>query len=87
MGPTIPNFGRRQIGDLGNLWRMTLKQQIQGLVEDLPDDSPLLTEVSQALRMNRAIGEAVDDVREGRTYRAEAFPAKVQQRWPRKACA
>ncbi len=66
---------------------MTLKQQIHGLVEDLPDDSPLLTEVSEALRINRAIGEAMDDVREGRTYSAEEFTAKVQQRWPRKASA
>jgi len=29
-----------------------------------------------------AIGEAMDDVREGRTYNAEEFMAKVEQRWP-----
>ena len=30
--------------------------------------------------MNHAIGEAMEDVREGRTYSAEEFMAKVQQR-------
>ena len=66
---------------------MTLKQQIHDLVDDLPDDSPLLVEVRETLRMNHAIGEAMEDVREGRTYRAEEFMAKVEQRWPRKASA
>ena len=66
---------------------MTLKQQIHDLVEDLPDDSPLLVEVRETLRMNYAIGAAMEDVREGRTYSAEKFMAKVQQQWPRKAFA
>ena len=66
---------------------MTLKQQIHDLVDELPDDSPLLIDVRETLRMNRAIGEAMDDVREGRTYSAEDFMAKVQQRWPRKTSA
>ena len=67
--------------------RMTLKQQIHDLVEELPDNSPLLVEVRETLRMNRAIGEAMDDVREGRTFSAEEFTAKVQERWPRQASA
>ena len=66
---------------------MTLKQQVHDLVEDLPDDSPLLVEVRETLRMNRALGEAFDDVREGRVYEAEEFTAKVQERWPREASA
>ena len=66
---------------------MTLKQQIHDLVDELPDDSPLLAEVREALRMNRAIGEAMEDVRKGRTYGAEEFMAKVQERWPRKPSA
>jgi hypothetical protein len=66
---------------------MTLKQQIHDLVDALPENSPLLVEVREALRMNRAIGEALDDVREGRTYGAEEFTAKVQERWPRKTSA
>lgn len=67
--------------------RMTLKQQVHDLVDELPDDSPLLAEVRETLRMNHAIGEAMEDVREGRTYTAEEFTAKVQERWPRKASA
>lgn len=66
---------------------MTLKQQVHDLVDELPDDSPLLAEVRETLRMNHAIGEALEDVREGRTYTAEEFTAKVQERWPRKAFA
>ena len=64
---------------------MTVKQQIHDLVDDLPDDSPLLIEVREALRMNHAIGEAIEDLRDGRAYGAEDFMAKVQQRWPRKS--
>jgi hypothetical protein len=52
---------------------MTLKQQIHDLVNELPDDSPLLLEVREALRMNSAIGEALDDVREDRTDTSEEF--------------
>jgi len=66
---------------------MTLKQQIHDLVDELPDNSPLLTEVRETLRMNQAIGEAMEDVREGRTYGGEEFLAKVQERWPRKTSA
>ena len=66
---------------------MTLKQQIHDLVDELPDDSPLLIDVRETLRMNHAIGEAMEDVRAGRTYSAEDFMAKVQQRWPRKTSA
>ena len=66
---------------------MTLKQQIHDIVEVLPDNSPLLADVRETLRMNRAIGEAMDDVREGRTFSAEEFTAKVQERWPRQASA
>ena len=66
---------------------MSLKQQIHALVDELPDDSPLLIEVRETLRMNQAIGEAMEDVREGRTYSAEEFMEKVEQRWPRKASA
>lgn len=66
---------------------MTLKQQVHSLVDELPDDSPLLVEVHETLRMNRALGEALDDVREGRTYSAEQFMAKVGERWSRKASA
>lgn len=66
---------------------MTLKQQVHDLVDGLPDDSPLLAEVRETLRMNHAIGEAMEDVREGRTLTAEEFMAKTQERWPRKASA
>ena len=64
---------------------MTVKQQIHHLVDELPDDSPLLIEVREALRINHVIGEAMEDVRDGHTYGAEDFMAKVQQRWPRKS--
>ena len=66
---------------------MTLKQQIHDLVEELPDKAPLLVEVRETLRMNHSIGEAMNDVREGRTFSTEEFMAKVQGRWPRKASA
>jgi hypothetical protein len=45
---------------------MTLKQQVRHRVDELPDDSPLLVAVRETLRMNHAIGEAMEDVGEGR---------------------
>ena len=64
-----------------------MKEHIHTLVDELPDDSPLLAEFRETLRMNQAIGEAMEDVRAGRTYDADEFMAKVQERWPRKASA
>ena len=66
---------------------MTLKQHIHELVDELPDNSPLLVEVRETLRINHALAEAADDVREGRTFTAGEFTAKVQERWPRKISA
>lgn len=62
---------------------MTLKEEIHGLVEQLPDDSPLLMELSETLRINRALAEAFDDIRDGRTYEVGDFLRKVHERWPR----
>ena len=64
---------------------MTLKDEIHGLVDDLPEDSVMLLKFREALRMNRALDEAILDLRKGRTYYAESFTAKVQERWPRPA--
>jgi hypothetical protein len=55
------------------------------LVDQRPEDSPPLADVNETLRMNRAIGEAVEDIAEGRTHEAADFMAKVHHRWPRKA--
>ena len=63
---------------------VTLKQHIHQLVDELPNDSPLLLEVRDTLRMNHALAEAVEDVRAGRTYTAEEFTSKVQEQWPGK---
>lgn len=51
---------------------MTLKQEIHELVDELPDDSPVLGEVRETLRMSRAIGAAMEDVREGRSLTARS---------------
>ena len=66
---------------------MTVKQHIHELVDELPDNSPLLFEVRETLRMNHALAEATDDVDEGRTFSAEEFTAKVEERWPHKTSA
>lgn len=66
---------------------MKVKQQIHTLVQELPHDSPLLMKVRETLRMNHAIGEPMDDVSAGRTFSAEEFEAKVEERWPRKHSA
>ena len=66
---------------------MTLKQHIHELVDELPDDSLILREVNETLRLNRAIGEALQDKNEGRMIEAEEFTRRVNQRWPKKNSA
>jgi hypothetical protein len=66
---------------------MTLKEQIHELVDVMPDDSPVLLELREQLRLNQALVEAMEDVRAGRVYEADEFMAKVEQRWPRGDCA
>ena len=64
---------------------MTPKQNVYALVEALPDDSPLLRDVTDVLRLNRALDEAMDDIREGRTMGSDEFIAKVAAQWPKKS--
>jgi len=56
---------------------VTLKQHVHELVDELPDDSPILAEVNETLRLNQAIGEAMEDSREGRTIEAGDFLKRV----------
>jgi len=66
----------------GTIPNVVLKQNIHALVDELPDDSPVLVEVNETLRLNRAIGEALEDSREGRTIGADDFMKRVEERWP-----
>jgi hypothetical protein len=61
---------------------MTSNQHVHELVDELPDDSPLLIEVRETLRMNQALREAIADV----AFASAKFMAKVQERWPRQTC-
>ena len=64
---------------------MTLKQNVHELVDALPDDSPLLRDVTDVLRLNRALDDAMDDIREGRVMGSDEFMAKVAATWPKKS--
>lgn len=61
---------------------VTLKQHIHQLVDELPDDSPVLAEVNETLRLNRAIGEALEDSQAGRVIDSDEFMKRVEERWP-----
>ena len=62
---------------------MTLKQQALQMVDELPEDSPVLAEVIEAVRLNQGLGEALTDVQAGRTVGAEDFMKRVEEKWPR----
>ncbi len=86
----ILTFSYRRIEDgvvrslaFGHLSIVTLKQHIHELVVELPDDSPILVEVNETLRLNQAIGEAMDDSREGRTIETHDFLKRLEERWPK----
>ncbi len=66
---------------------MTCKQDIHTLVDTLPDESPVLAEVHETLRLNRALAEATADIEAGRVYSADAFLKKVEEKWPTKTSA
>ena len=61
---------------------MTLKQQALQMVDDLPEDSPVLAEVIETVRLNQSIGEAMADVAVGWTMEAEDFVKRVGENWP-----
>ena len=62
---------------------MTLKEQIHVLVDELPDDSKVLKDFRETLRLNQALAEAYESSKAGRVYSAEEFVAKVNEKWPR----
>lgn len=64
---------------------MTIVRQIHDLVDELPDDPPLLTQSARGAADESCNRKAVEDVRDGRTYSAGDFMAKAQQRWPHKS--
>ena len=66
---------------------MTLKQQALQMVDDLPEDSPVLAEVIETVRLNQGIGEAMADVAAGRTMEADEFVKRVEEKWPRNTTA
>ena len=59
---------------------MTLKQQVHKLVDELPDDSSVLADFRETLRMNQALKEAVADVEAGRIFEADEVLAHVKKR-------
>ena len=63
--------------------KVTLKQHIHQLVDELPDDSPVLAEVNETLRLNQAIAEGLEDSRTGRVMEADELMKRVENRWPK----
>jgi hypothetical protein len=53
------------------------------LVDALPEDALVLTEVDEVLRLNRELSEAFDDLKNGRTLSPHELLAKIEERWPR----
>ena len=43
----------------------------------------MLDELNETLRLNRAIGEALEDSRAGRTVEADEMMKRVESRWPK----
>jgi hypothetical protein len=63
--------------------RMSLKEEVHALIDELPEDSASLRELRESLRLSKAIAKSVHDIRHGRVYTAEAFMAKVRAAWPK----
>jgi hypothetical protein len=61
---------------------MGLKQNIHDLVDALPEDSPLLKEVGEALRLNRAIAVQYSTIssRSLQVTETNHFPSKMPAR-------
>lgn len=58
-----------------------LKEEVRQLLDQLPDNSPLLGELKENIRLNLAIQEAYGDVEEGLVYHAKDFIQRVEDKW------
>ena len=60
---------------------MSVKEAVHKLVDEMPDDAPELLDFYERLRLNRAIAEARQSIREGRYYTLEEVERMTEERW------
>ena len=57
------------------------KEELRKLVDQLPDNSPLLGELQANIRLNLAINEAYDDINKGLVFESSDFIQRVEDKW------
>ena len=64
-----------------------MKESIHQLIDELPDDAPELLDFYERARLNRAIDEARQCVREGRTITWDEADRRMKEKWAKRDSA
>ena len=60
---------------------MTAKQFIHEWIDEMSDDSPLLRDLHEQARIDRALDEAEQSIREGRVSTFEEIEQRMRHKW------
>jgi len=63
---------------------MSVKETIHKWVDSIPDDAPGLLELYEEARLNLAIAEAEEDVRNGRVLTFEEMDRRMEEKWAKR---
>ena len=66
---------------------MSVTETILQWIEKMPDDSPGLLDLYEQARLDQAISEAKQAVREGRTITWEEADRRMQEKWAKRDSA
>lgn len=66
---------------------MSVKETIHKWVDSFPDDNPGLSELYEQARLDLAIGEARQSIREGRSYTLEQVEQMMEEKWAKQHSA
>jgi hypothetical protein len=64
---------------------MSVKETIHKWIDEMPDDAPELIDFYERMRLNRAIEEAQQSVREGRILTFEEADRRMKEKWAKRA--
>ena len=66
---------------------MSMKETIHQWVDAFPDDHPGLRELYEEARLGLAIGEAEQDIAEGRVLTLEEVKQRMEEKWAKRRSA
>jgi|GEM_PF-2422304 len=63
---------------------MSVKETVRQWIDKMPDDSPNLLDLYEQARLEQAIAEAKEDVRQGRVLTWEEADRRMKEKWAKR---